>query len=150
MDKLIRWKITGWDKSGNALLPRYIYSEVSYKAVQFARERYCPDYSAAQSSPISAIIPLDMKNLDGVYGYSAEPCDWISGLSKEAKLALICYDKEIFLFRYQGRYVITRWLLTKPRNKRLEPPIAVFRNLDELDGILTQLYDDTAGSQWKA
>jgi hypothetical protein len=146
-----RWKIFGWDSNGTPLPPRYVYDDDAYSALRQAKERYRPDYTAAQADPISPIIPLDRNNLDGYWGYHAVHCDWPAGLSYEGKLALQCYDKDIFLFKYEGKYVLTKRELTEYNDGKISGrPIAVFKHLNELDGILTQLYEDTAGSRWPA
>lgn len=142
-----RWKITGWDGEGKPLPPRYTYDEDAYTALTRVREKYCSTYTQAQAAPLSAIEPVDFRSLDGCRGATAVPCEWPAGLSEPAKLALDCYDTGIRLFKYRGRYVVTDYLLTKYQHSH---PLAVFGSLDELNEILAQLYNDTAGSRWPA
>lgn len=94
-------------------------------------------------------FPIDRTNLDGKMGATAEPIDWDDlELSDKAQLGLRYLEGAAFLFKYEGKYVVTDEggdLKECGDGSRENPygfPQGEFDSLDEINPWLEEVVDE--------
>lgn len=93
------------------------------------------------ANPLEVLTPLDPLNLDHRCGTTAERLDWPRDLSNKANTYIAYLGDTAFLFKYQGRFIVTDeslFLTEAPDNSN--GPIGEFETIDKMADWLEDGY----------